>query len=62
MELDVKLGIVLVDMYVKCGCIEMASRVFEDMVYRDVFVFIFWIFGLLNYGLGRRAIELFNRM
>lgn len=62
MELDVKLGTALVDMYAKCGCIEMASRVFEDMAHRDVFAFTSWISGLSNHGLGRRAIELFNRM
>ncbi|XP_021745230.1 putative pentatricopeptide repeat-containing protein At5g40405 [Chenopodium quinoa] len=62
MELDVKLGTALVDMYSKCGCIEMANRVFEDMPSKDVFAFTSLISALSNHGQCERAIELFNRM
>ncbi|XP_074310704.1 putative pentatricopeptide repeat-containing protein At5g40405 [Silene latifolia] len=60
--MDLKLGTALVDMYAKCGCIEMASRVFEGMPVKDVFAFSSLIFGLSNHGLSGRAIELFQRM
>lgn len=31
------LGTVLIDMYAKCGCIESARKVFDDVVVKDVF-------------------------
>ncbi|KMT13353.1 hypothetical protein BVRB_4g084440 [Beta vulgaris subsp. vulgaris] len=62
MELDVKLGTALVDMYAKCGCIEMANRVFEDMPSKDVFAFTSLISAFSNHGQSERAIELFKRM
>ncbi|XP_057538952.1 putative pentatricopeptide repeat-containing protein At5g40405 [Amaranthus tricolor] len=62
MELDVKLATALVNMYAKCGCIEMANRVFENMPSRDVFAFTSLISALSNHGQSERAIELFKRM
>jgi len=62
LELDAKLGTALVDMYAKCGCIEMACRVFEDMPCKDVFTFTVLISGLSNHGMSGRAIELFRLM
>ncbi|GMG99540.1 hypothetical protein Nepgr_001380 [Nepenthes gracilis] len=62
MELDIKLGTALVDLYAKCGCIETAIRVFEDMQQRDVFAFTSLITGLSNHGMSARAIQLFRRM
>ncbi|KNA20082.1 hypothetical protein SOVF_055630 [Spinacia oleracea] len=61
-ELDVKLGTALIDMYAKCGCIEMANRVFENMAYKDVFVFTCLISALSNHGQSEKAMELFKRM
>ncbi|KAL9235190.1 hypothetical protein vseg_009977 [Gypsophila vaccaria] len=61
-ELDLKLGTALVDMYAKCGCIEMANRVFEDMPVKDVFAYTSLISGLSNHGMSGEAIEVFRRM
>lgn len=62
MELDRVLGTALVDMYAKCGCIEIAYSVFDKMPYRDVFAFTALISGLANHGRSTSAIELFSRM
>ncbi|XP_024992045.1 pentatricopeptide repeat-containing protein At5g66520-like [Cynara cardunculus var. scolymus] len=62
MILDGILGTALVDMYAKCGCIELAYHVFEEMPYRDVFAFTSLISGLANHGESACAIALLSRM
>ncbi|XP_059623317.1 pentatricopeptide repeat-containing protein At5g66520-like [Cornus florida] len=62
MELDRVLGTALVDMYAKCGCIETAYRVFDQMPCRDVFAFTSLISGLSDHGQSASAIELLTRM
>lgn len=62
MNLDVILGTALVDMYAKCGCIDLAYRVFEEMPHRDVFAFTSLISGLANHGESKQAITLLTRM
>ncbi|TYI14011.1 hypothetical protein ES332_A08G097800v1 [Gossypium tomentosum] len=57
MELDRVLGIALVDMYAKCGCIEIACSVFEKMPDKDVFAFTSLISGLANHGQSADAIQ-----
>ncbi|KAI5683874.1 hypothetical protein M9H77_05102 [Catharanthus roseus] len=60
--LDRVLGTALVDMYAKCGIIEMACHVFEKMSSRDVFTYTSLISGLANHDLSGKAIEVFKRM
>ncbi|GLU21910.1 hypothetical protein SLE2022_380220 [Rubroshorea leprosula] len=62
MEMDKLLGTALIDMYAKCGCLEMACCVFNEMKNRDVFAFTSSISGLANHGQSARALELFARM
>lgn len=64
MELDRVLGTALIDMYAKCGCIETAKRVFDDMTThnRDVFVFTSLISGLADHGLSSSAVDMFEKM
>uniref|UniRef100_A0A5B7B7L1 Pentatricopeptide repeat-containing protein n=1 Tax=Davidia involucrata TaxID=16924 RepID=A0A5B7B7L1_DAVIN len=62
MELDGVLGTALVDMYAKCGCIQTACRVFDEMPYRDVFAFTSLISGLSNHGQSASAIAMLTRM
>ncbi|KAL5745340.1 hypothetical protein ACOSP7_026486 [Xanthoceras sorbifolium] len=62
MELDRVLGTAVIDMYAKCGCIETARSVFDEMPNRDVFAFTSLISGLANHGQSASAIELFARM
>ncbi|PRQ45215.1 putative pentatricopeptide [Rosa chinensis] len=62
MRLDTVLGTALVDMYTKCGCVETARAVFDEMPKRDVFAFTSLISGLANNGESASAISLFARM
>lgn len=62
MQLDRVLGTALVDMYTKCGCIETARAVFNEMPSKDVFAFTSLISGLANNGDSAGAISFFARM
>ncbi|KAL3568571.1 hypothetical protein D5086_031222 [Populus alba] len=62
MSMDRMLGTALIDMYAKCGCIEMACSVFDEMDDRDVYAFTCLISGLANHDKSEAAIDLFNRM
>ena len=45
-------GTALVDMFAKCGCIEIAKQVFEDLPQRDAFAWNAMLCGLATQGLG----------
>lgn len=62
MELDGVLGTALIDMYAKCGCIDIACDVFDKLPTRDVFAYASLILGLANHGESVRALEYFKRM
>ncbi|OAY75182.1 Pentatricopeptide repeat-containing protein [Ananas comosus] len=62
MGLDRVLGTALIDMYAKCGCIETAWQVFDEMPERDVFAYTSMISGLSNHGQSSKAIDLFDKM
>lgn len=62
MEIDVKLGTSLLDMYAKCGDIESSLVVFERMKEKDVFAWSAMIAGLANHGRAESALELFSEM
>ncbi|XP_051214156.1 pentatricopeptide repeat-containing protein At3g62890-like [Lolium perenne] len=61
-EVDVKLGTALVDMYAKCGDIESSLRVFRAMPVKDVLAWSSMVIGLANHGLGHDALGLFSEM
>lgn len=52
----------LIHMYSKCGCLESAREVFDDVLDRDVFVWTAMIYGLACHGMCKEAIELFLEM
>ncbi|KAJ4973679.1 hypothetical protein NE237_006853 [Protea cynaroides] len=52
----------LIDMYAKCGCIDSARRVFDEIVNNDVFARTAMISSLASHGLCREAIDLFKEM
>jgi len=56
------LGTTLIDMYMKCGCVENALQVFHDMEEKGVSAWNAIIDGLAVNGLGGRAIEMFSKM
>lgn len=62
MEVNSVLGTALVDMYAKCGCIEDACRIFEQIDQKDVFVWTAMITGLAVNGQCEKALELFTLM
>ncbi|XAR54317.1 hypothetical protein NMG60_11029386 [Bertholletia excelsa] len=56
------LGNALINMYAKGGNIQAASKVFSDMVYRDLVTWNVMIFGYSHHGLGEEALMVFQDM
>ncbi|OVA05351.1 Pentatricopeptide repeat [Macleaya cordata] len=52
----------LIDMYSKCGSIDRAIQVFEEVHTRDVFTWTSIICGLAMHGQGKQAMDQFSRM
>ncbi|XVE68077.1 hypothetical protein DITRI_Ditri09bG0040300 [Diplodiscus trichospermus] len=62
LELDVFIGTTLVDMYAKCGCLDLAVDVFEGMSKRNVFSWAAMVGGFSVHGHARKAIHCLERM
>ncbi|KAL3346793.1 hypothetical protein AABB24_025300 [Solanum stoloniferum] len=62
LEYDVFIGSALVDMYAKCGCINMASEVFESMPTRNKHSWATMIRGFAVHGCPELAISCLERM
>ncbi|CAN0907038.1 Pentatricopeptide repeat-containing protein At2g20540 [Linum grandiflorum] len=52
----------LMEMYAKCGCIDQARQLFDQMRKRDVISWSTMIGGLANHGKALEAINMFERM
>lgn len=52
----------LIDMYVKCGCLEKGLCLFHNMAKRNQLSFSVIISGLAMHGHGRKALEVFSEM
>ncbi|KAF5749028.1 putative pentatricopeptide repeat-containing protein [Tripterygium wilfordii] len=61
-DLDVFSGTDLVDMYAKCGCIDLAVEVFEGMSKRNVFSWAAMIGGFAVHGYARKALDALEKM
>lgn len=59
---DVLVNTCLVDMYCKCGSLEIAQQVFERMPYRDVNSWNSIILGFAMHGKAETALEYYTRM
>lgn len=59
---DVKMGSALIDMYSKCGRIEDACRIFDNMPQKNVFSWTSMIDGYGKNGYPFEAINLFKKM
>ncbi|MED6219486.1 hypothetical protein PIB30_036267 [Stylosanthes scabra] len=59
---DMKLGTSLLDTYAKCGDIDNALRMFEQLNHKDVFTWSVMIMGLANHGFGEQALLCFSKM
>lgn len=61
-ERNEKVLTALVDMHAKCGNMEAACRVFDEIPDPDVFSYSALITGLASHGYGIKALEIFSRM
>ncbi len=52
----------LIDMYAKCRSMEDTSRVFKKRPKHDLVSFNAMIVGLVQYGQGEKALEIFQEM
>ncbi|KAJ0965304.1 hypothetical protein J5N97_026442 [Dioscorea zingiberensis] len=52
----------LIDMYIKCGCVEIARKIFDGMAERTVVSWSTMIGGHAMHGQGEEALELFVKM
>ena len=52
----------LVDMNAKCGNMERATKLFEEMPKKDLISYCSMIQGLSYHGHGKKAVDLFNKM
>ena len=59
---DVAVGSALVDMYAKCGCLNLSRIVFEQMSVRNVITWNVLIMAYGMHGKGEEALKLFRRM
>ncbi|KAJ0449878.1 putative tetratricopeptide-like helical domain superfamily [Helianthus annuus] len=59
---DIKMGSALIDMYSKCGRIEDARKVFDEMPVKNVFSWTSMIDGYGKNGDPTEALNLFNQM
>jgi pentatricopeptide repeat protein len=61
-ESDLAVGSALVAMYAKCGSIEDAHQVFNNVPLRNVVLYNAMITGYATYGYGKNALALFYQM
>lgn len=61
-ELDMVIGTALVDMYGKCGCVERAVEVFDEMPVKDVLAWTAMITTYAIHGFGEEALCLLEDM
>lgn len=59
---DVAVGSALVDMYAKCGCLDLSRRVFDGMLNRNAITWNVLIMAYGMHGKGKEALELFRDM
>ncbi|KAF3435265.1 hypothetical protein FNV43_RR22352 [Rhamnella rubrinervis] len=59
---DVAVGSALIDMYAKCGCLNVSRIVFDQMPIRNVITWNVLIMAYGMHGRGREALELFGYM
>lgn len=62
LETEIVVGSTLVDMYAKCGSMEMACLVFDKLEHQNVVAWSAMVAGYVQCGQGLTAFQLFNRM
>ncbi|EEF31104.1 pentatricopeptide repeat-containing protein, putative [Ricinus communis] len=61
-KIDAVLGSALIDMYCKCGSINNAFLIFNEIIEKDVILWTTMITGFAFHGYGSKALELFYEM
>ncbi|GFY86318.1 tetratricopeptide repeat (TPR)-like superfamily protein [Actinidia rufa] len=61
-NLDVYVASGLINMYAKCGCLESARQIFNNLTEHNVVAWTSLIAGVAQFGHGEEALELFKRM
>lgn len=61
-ELNVIVKTSLIDMYVKCGCLEKGLCVFQNMAEKNRYSYTVMISGLAIHGHGKEALRVFSEM
>ena len=56
------LGTTLIDMYAKCGALQKAHKVFDELPKQDVVAWSVLISGYVEYGFCDQAIKCFRQM
>ncbi|PRQ42430.1 putative tetratricopeptide-like helical domain, DYW domain-containing protein [Rosa chinensis] len=62
LKVNVFLGTTLINMYLKCGCVENALEVFEETAEKGVSTWNALILGLAMNGLVEKSLEMFAKM
>lgn len=62
LSLNVVLGTAIVDMYARCGSVEKAIRVFEQLEEKDALCWTALIAGLAMHGYAEKAVQYFSEM
>ncbi|XP_009762740.1 pentatricopeptide repeat-containing protein At3g57430, chloroplastic [Nicotiana sylvestris] len=62
LAMDIAVGSALVDMYAKCGCLDIARRVFDSMTNKNAITWNVLIMAYGMHGKGEEALELFKVM
>lgn len=55
-------GNALVDMYARCGAVEKAQKVFDELPFRDIISWNVLITGYVQHGHGEKALNCFTQM
>lgn len=62
LPLSIRLSTSLIDMYGKCGNLDLAKRLFDEMPQRDIICWNVMIFAVALHGDGENALKLFFEM
>ncbi|KAK7390970.1 hypothetical protein VNO78_19220 [Psophocarpus tetragonolobus] len=62
LKLNRFVGTALLDMYSKCGCLNLACQLFDNLSSRDTFCYNAMIGGFASHGHGKQALEMYRKM
>lgn len=62
MKVDTFLSTGLVDFYAKCGCVDIALKIFDSSSDKNLFTWNAMLIGLAMHGYGELLLEYFSRM